>query len=169
MRTALTPPAVVLWLFAVCSQAFAEDIPPQAAAKVVHVQGQVEQRPPDAQAWQILKVSTGLALRSGVRTGAQSRAALLLLDNTQLRLNQNTEIEIKALGTERSAATELLVNIGRVWTQTVRRHASPLTLKTPTATLGIRGTDWDVEVGPDGKTLLTVFSGNVDLSNELGR
>lgn len=169
MRIALTPLAVAFLLSAVSWQAAAGDAPLEAVAKVVHVQGQVEQRQPDAQAWQILKVSTGLPLRSGVRTGAQSRAALLLKDNTQLRLNQNTQLEIKALGTERSAATELLVNIGRVWTQTVRRHASPLTLKTPTATLGIRGTDWDVEVGPDGKTMLTVFSGNVELSNELGQ
>lgn len=156
-------------LLALGSQvAQAIDAPPEVAAQVVHVQGLAEQRIAASGTWQGLRYSSGIPGNSFVRTGGNSRAALLLRDNTQIRLNQNTQLEIKAVASERSPVTELLVSIGRVWTQTLRGKDSRLTLTTPTATLGIRGTDWDVEVGADGNTLLTVFSGTVDLSNEWG-
>jgi tetratricopeptide (TPR) repeat protein len=41
-------------------------------------------------------------------------------------------------------------------------------LTTPTVTLGIRGTDWEVEVAPDGTTQLYVLSGVVHMANEFG-
>ena len=41
-------------------------------------------------------------------------------------------------------------------------------VQTRTATLGIRGTDWEVEVDPEGRTQLVVFSGVVEMSNDFG-
>lgn len=41
-------------------------------------------------------------------------------------------------------------------------------METPSATLSIRSTDWEVEVGPDGRTQLVVLSGVVDIANDPG-
>src|SRR5262249_41874180 len=41
-------------------------------------------------------------------------------------------------------------------------------LRTPAALAAIRGTDWDVEVGAQGETTLTVLSGRIALSNAFG-
>ncbi|OYU43087.1 MAG: hypothetical protein CFE44_20325, partial [Burkholderiales bacterium PBB4] len=57
---------------------------------------------------------------------------------------------------------QLLATTGLIKTQ--RR----LAVTTPTATIGIRGTDWEVSVGDSGETLVSVFSGEVAVSNDLG-
>jgi tetratricopeptide (TPR) repeat protein len=66
---------------------------------------------------------------------------------------------------------------GRIWAQVKRALYAvtaavgpkrTLKMSTPTATIGIRGTDWDVEVGENGKTTVTVLSGQVDMSNDFG-
>ena len=49
------------------------------------------------------------------------------------------------------------------------RSGSRLTFQTPSATAGIRGTDWELDVDAKGKTMLTVFSGQVEFYNEHGR
>ncbi len=43
-----------------------------------------------------------------------------------------------------------------------------VSIQTPTATLGIRGTDWEVEVDRNGRTQLVVLSGVVEMANEFG-
>ncbi|MFM9092843.1 MAG: hypothetical protein ACKOUK_14025, partial [Verrucomicrobiota bacterium] len=43
-----------------------------------------------------------------------------------------------------------------------------LAMETPAATLSIRGTDWEVEVGEDGALQVVVLSGRVDVGNEKG-
>lgn len=112
-----------------------------------------------------------------VRTHDMSQMALLLPDRTQLRLNQNSLMQIK---TQTEAAewnqTAVKLNSGRAWSQARPAPAgqgaltqpAKITMETPSATLSIRGTDWEVEVGPDGGTQLVVLSGIVDIANEHG-
>lgn len=160
--------AALLWAVWLCTSAQAAT-PQSGSARVVHVQGQAEQQHMATPPWHRLRVDDTLPPNTRVRTGQRSQLALLLDDETQIRLSQNTLMEIKAVANQRSALTDLLISVGRAWTQTLRPANSRLQLSTPTATIGIRGTDWDVEVAPSGNTLLTVFSGTVEFGNELGQ
>lgn len=94
--------------------------------------------------------------------------ALLFADQTQVRLHQNTVLQVKALATAGQGTTTLRLEAGRAWTQTRRPPGSPLELQTPAATAAIRGTDWHISVEPDGRTLLTVLSGTVEFGNPQG-
>lgn len=143
-------------------------VPPGAAAEILNLQGQGEQRPANAADWKPARAAQPLAAGDYVRTRESSRMALLFADQTQVRLNQNTVLQVKGVATPAQPATTLLLEAGRAWAQTRRQGDSRLNLQTPAATAGIRGTDWDIEVGPDGKTLLTVLSGQVAFSNEQG-
>ncbi len=44
-----------------------------------------------------------------------------------------------------------------------------MTVETPAAAAAIRGTDWTLTVGPDGRTALVVLEGAVELANDKGR
>ena len=66
--------------------------------------------------------------------------ALLFADDTQLRLHQNTVLQVKGVATPAQPVTTLLLNAGRAWTQTRRADGSRLNLETPAATAAIRGT-----------------------------
>lgn len=144
-------------------------LPPGAAAEILSLQGAGDQRTASATTWQAARQAQPLAAGDFVRTRESARMALVFADETQLRLHQNTVLQVKAVAVPGQNTTTLRLEAGRAWTQTRRPPGSPLQLETPAATAAIRGTDWDISVEPDGRTLLTVFSGTVEFSNEQGR
>jgi tetratricopeptide (TPR) repeat protein len=142
-------------------------IPPGSAAQIVSLQGGGEQRGGESDAWAAAKTSQLLPGGAYVRTLSASKMALLFADDTQVRLNQNSVLQVKTIATA-TEPTSLLLSLGRAWSQTKRQNNSRLELATPAATAGIRGTDWELDVDANGKTLLTVLSGTVEFSNALG-
>lgn len=160
-------------LCAFCVPFFLASVPVHAkiaegsAAQIVSVQGSGEQRATDSAAWAAAQTSQLLPGGAYVRTLSASKMALLFADDTQVRLNQNSVLQVKSLasGTE---PTSLMLSLGRAWAQTKRQNGSRLNLQTPAATAGIRGTDWELDVDARGKTLLTVLSGTVEFSNAQG-
>ncbi|MHB1122768.1 MAG: TonB-dependent receptor domain-containing protein [Ramlibacter sp.] len=143
-------------------------LPAGAAAEILTLQGSGDQRTGSAPQWRPARVAQALAAGDFVRTREASRMALLFADQTQVRLHQNTILQVKGVATAAQPLTTMLLEIGRAWAQTRRVPDSRLELQTPAATAGIRGTDWDIEVEPGGRTLLTVLSGTVTFGNEHG-
>ncbi len=138
-----------------------------SVAQIVSLQGAGEQRGGQSDDWAAAKTSQLLAGGAYVRTLSASKMALLFADDTQLRLNQNSVLQVKTIATA-AEPTSLMLSLGRAWAQTKRQNNSRLNLETPAATAGIRGTDWELDVDANGKTLLTVLSGTVEFANALG-
>lgn len=138
-----------------------------SAAQIVSLQGGGEQRATDSAPWAAAQTSQLLPGGAFVRTLSSSKMALLFADDTQVRLNQNSVLQVKQMASE-AQPTTLLLSLGRAWAQTKRQNDSRLNLQTPAATAGIRGTDWELDVDASGKTLLTVLSGTVEFSNAHG-
>ncbi len=143
-------------------------VPAGAAAEIISLQGTGDQRAASAADWGPAKLAQALAQGDFVRTRQAAKMALLFADDTQLRLHQNTVLQVKGVATPAQPVTTLLLNAGRAWTQTKRADGSRLNLETPAATAAIRGTDWDISVEDDGRTLITVLSGSVEFSNAQG-
>lgn len=143
-------------------------LPNGAAAQILDLQGTGEQRAGGEPRWRPAHALQALAAGDFVRTLEAGRMALLFADQTQVRLHQNTVLQVKGVATAARPLTTMLLEVGRAWAQTRRVPDSRLELQTPAATAGIRGTDWDLEVEPGGRTLLTVLSGSVTFSNAQG-
>jgi Flp pilus assembly protein TadD len=139
------------------------------SATVLEVQGKAEFST-DSARWQAVKTGQKLEPGQSVRTGRASRLALLLSDRTQIRLNENTELDIEAVGPapRSTAQSKFRQRAGRAWVQS-KTPPKTLEWRTPTAIAGIRGTDWEMAVAEDGTSTLSVFSGEIDFANELGR
>ena len=143
-------------------------------AEVVYVVGKGEMR--EKTEWEPVKTGQKLNAGAYVRTADFGQMALLLSDNTQVRVNQNSVLQIKEISPAETSTLELVQ--GRLWAQAKRFFrgvtsfagaARPaVVVKASTATIGIRGTDWDVNLAPDGTTTLTVLSGEADFSNDFG-
>ncbi|MFY3382717.1 TonB-dependent receptor domain-containing protein [Paracidovorax sp. MALMAid1276] len=145
-------------------------VPAGAAAEIISLQGAGDQRAAAAGAdWRPARPAQALATGDFVRTREAAKMALLFADQTQLRLHQNTVLQVKGVATPAQPVTTLLLNSGRAWTQTRRPDGSRLNLETPAAVAAIRGTDWDLSVEDDGRTLLTVLSGTVEFGNAQGQ
>lgn len=156
---------VVMLVLAV--HAWAASAAPQGAAEIVSLQGKGETREAAESRWREAAVRQQLAQGSFVRTADASRMAVLLADQTQIRLAANSMIQIKQVGDNRDLGTVLRQSAGRSWTQS-KNVPNKLTVETPSALAAIRGTDWELVVDEDGTSTLTVLSGKVLLSNEQG-
>ncbi|MBU1818020.1 MAG: tetratricopeptide repeat protein, partial [Gammaproteobacteria bacterium] len=143
-------------------------VPAGAAAEIISLQGAGDQRTANATAWQPARPAQALVAGDFVRTREAAKMALLFADDTQLRLHQNTVLQVKGVATPAQPVTTLLLSAGRAWTQTRRADGSRLNLETPAATAAIRGTDWHMSVEDDGRSVLTVLSGTVEFSNAQG-
>ena len=64
--------------------------------KVVTLQGQVAVRRHDTQ-WEPAQVGQSLFAGDSVRTGPASRASILCVDESQIKLNENTVVIIKSI------------------------------------------------------------------------
>ncbi len=161
--------AALVWALC-CSGAWAQcagvpDNPGATAAEIVALAGQGQTRAAGVLPWSSAALAQQLGAGADVRTLALSSAALLLADRTQIRMAANAQLR---LCESQPARTLLELAAGRVWARTKKAPAA-LELQTPAALAVVRGTDWDVEVDASGRTTLTVLSGQVELSNALGR
>jgi tetratricopeptide (TPR) repeat protein len=151
--------------------AYAADID----AQIVTIVGEGDFRSERSPEWRAAAMNQWLATGDYVRTRDASQMALLLRDQTQLRLNQNSLLQIKALAAN-GLPTRLALKTGRSWMQLKPRASTrelggqaALEIETPNAVTAIRGTDWELVVDDDGSSLLTVFSGEAEVYNALGR
>ncbi|MBU1733428.1 MAG: TonB-dependent receptor [Gammaproteobacteria bacterium] len=143
--------------------------PELPAAKIINIKGAGHYRPEKVQQWSPASVNQGLFAGHFVKTGDLSKMALLFVDQTQLSLNQNSQLQIKQVqDSQKNLDTTVRLNQGRSWTQS-KQISNRLTMETPSATAAIRGTDWEMEVDENGKSTLTVLSGAVEFYNEQGR
>ena len=119
-------------------------------AQIVTIVGQGEFRGERAPDWRGATMNQWLGAGDYVRTLDASQMALLLRDQTQLRLNQNSILQIKSLAAD-GRPTRLELKSGRSWMQLKARADTPradraavLEIETPNAIAAIRGTDWEL-------------------------
>jgi tetratricopeptide (TPR) repeat protein len=157
---------VAALLFAMLGAAGAAGAPPDA--EIVSLEGIGEYREAQQPAWSKAKLKQALAAGNFVRTGDLSRMGLLFSDRTQIRLNQNSMLQIREISKADGKPTVLDLKAGRSWVQS-KTLPKGLVMNTPSAVAAIRGTDWEMDVAPDGTATLTVLSGEVEFANDHGR
>jgi tetratricopeptide (TPR) repeat protein len=155
--------------------------PQPLAGKLIYLQGQVEVRGGGAGKWVPAQINQELFAGDTVRTGEVSRAAILCVDESQLKLNERTLVTLKsatpsprlrlggvvpaALGEKPQSLYE--VPQGEVWLRN-KSEKFRFEMETPAVTAGIRGTEFNLRVAPDGTTYLVLLEGSLHLFNNLG-
>lgn len=120
----------------------------------------------------------GVELTRGVRvyasdliqTGADSAVRLMLNDKSVIDIGANTELSLESLEVADKVRRESLrLIVGRVWARvTALFGAGPrFEIETENAVAGVRGTEFIVEVTPDGKTTVSVIDGSVELESRI--
>ncbi|MBW8724096.1 MAG: TonB-dependent receptor [Inquilinus limosus] len=167
LRRTLPGIASLLLGASLCAEAATVPRDGRAAGSVVQTTGGSEIRFTAAELWQDVEVQQALLGGDALRTGPLGGLAILFADQTQIRVHNNSQLLVRAVGGDGSPA-QMQLDSGAVWARAVT-GGSGVEIATPAATAAIRGTDWSLSVGPDGKTTLVVLSGVVELSNEFGR
>jgi tetratricopeptide (TPR) repeat protein len=153
----------------------------EPAGRLVYLEGDVAMRPSGAAQWRKAQLSQDLFGGDTVRTSANSRAAILCLDESQIRLNQHTVLTLKSVSPSprlrfgeiapaaqaQEAGSLYQVIQGEVWLRN-KKEKFLFELETPSVTATIRGTELNVRVQPDGTTSIVMLEGEVKLANRYG-
>jgi Flp pilus assembly protein TadD len=134
-----------------------------AVAKAVSVQGTVEsRRAADAQ-WQSVKLNDTFCTGDSIRVQAKSRADVMLLNQSVLRLGSNSTITIEAPKDGTTGVVGLLRGASNI----LSRGRRSLDVSTPFTVVGVRGTEFYLSVDAE-RTQITVFEGTVVAQNKAG-
>ncbi len=125
--------------------------------------GAASVRPSGARATEPLRVRRALYVGDIVATGASTKLTLLFGDGAQVRLRENTAVQIESPSAARGKANLLRVLGGEIWA----RLRPGNTIGTRTAALGVLGTEIRLATTDDSSTL-TVIEGAVDFHNDFG-
>lgn len=113
-----------------------------------------------------LKTGSRVFRNELVRTGPNAQVELKLDDNTKLALGPDAELRLDEFVVApgdgaRSIAVRLLKGTLRFLTG---RHSSEsYKIETPSATIGVRGTVFDIYIGPQGDTFVLLHKGEVEV------
>jgi len=152
------------------------------AGRIILIQGKVSVRAAGTAPWLPARLQQALYVGDAVRTGPHSGAALLSQDESQIKLHENTVLILKKVvpsprlprGESVPAAAPGLpetsvyqVIQGEIWLRN-NKEEFLFELETPTVTATIRGTEFTVQVRPDGATNLVLLEGSLKLANAFG-
>src|SRR5437867_3660584 len=139
----------------------------ESAVVILTLENNVEVLKAGANDWVRAQTNQVLQAQELLRTGLKSRATLRLANQSVLRVNQLTTLEIQPpSGPARPWILDLKKGAGYLFN---RDAPAELEFRTPLASGAIRGTEFNLEVADDGRTLVTMLDGQVELRNPLGQ
>jgi hypothetical protein len=116
-----------------------------------------------------LKGKGSLPLYEGdeCKTERAGKAFIRLADGTQVAMNEETTFLVQARREKARGVTRIFkLLVGEMWVKTTEPVS--IEIETPVATAAIKGTEFNIQVRPDGKSTLTVIEGLVEFGTPFG-
>ena len=134
-----------------------------SVARVASVQGTVELQRDGRRAWHQAALEQALCPGDLIRVGSRSRAAIVLLDDGVIRIDENTTLRLARVTQDAPSLIEAA--LGRLYF--FSRRTRSLDVSTPFVNAAVEGTEFLVDVGGDGARVV-VYEGRVLAANERG-
>lgn len=160
MRFLVSGASALIGIVLLSALAYAND----EAAKLYSAHGVIERRADGAGEWQPLAVGAPIFDRDAVRTGAGSRAALVLNDGLMVRLNERSVFQVGLDGAGRPGT--IRVDAGETHFFSRKEREFP-TISTRYVSASIRGTELTVSARED-RSEVAVLAGRVRVENDRG-
>jgi hypothetical protein len=140
--------------------------PAHPIAEVVKLRGEATQLPPTAHLAKAVNLGDKFVEDTSIVTGPKSFIKIKFIDNSELNVGPESKIVITEMKKDSVGIISLLK--GRIRTE-VEKDANPngnkFFIKTRTAALGVRGTDFQTIYNPDNKmTSLLTYRGEVAMA-----
>lgn len=144
----------------------------EMAAKITHLTGECLIMKKGKTEWG--KASVNMALYAGdkLRTKLKAKVELKFHDGSVVRLSEFSDFEIKQSSKDDASgesSIDLKTKKGNYWTKFKKSTTAKntLTQELPTSLTGVRGTVYRLVVDEDGKTVLRVYKGKVEVKTWL--
>jgi tetratricopeptide (TPR) repeat protein/opacity protein-like surface antigen len=132
-------------------------------AKAVSVQGEVHARTKDDNQWTPVQMNNTFCSGDTLRVQKKSRAAIVLINDTIIRLDQNTTITFTQVEKKKTSILDIITGAVHF----ISRVPRTLKVSTPFVNGNVEGTEFLVRVFKDS-TIMTVYEGRVLAVNDSG-
>lgn len=167
-------PARALFPAAACALLFlwgpgsslAAEVCSPVVGTLASLEGTIEVQRKDASAWQPAHLKDHVCQGDTIRSGERSRGTIALINQTVLRIDQNTAVQLSNI--VEPAQERSFIDLVKGAFQSFSRKPRRMTVNTPYLNGSIEGTEFVFRV-EDGQTKLAVFEGTVVASNDQGK
>jgi tetratricopeptide (TPR) repeat protein len=135
----------------------------QWGGKIVSVQGVVQVQKVGESSWMAVGLNATYCPGDMIRVLKNSRAAIVLSNETLFRLDQNTTVTFTGVEKEKTFLIEILKGVTHFFSRQPRK----LQVVTPFLNAAVEGTEFYVRVAQD-KTFMSIFEGRVAVTNKAG-
>jgi tetratricopeptide (TPR) repeat protein len=146
--------------------ALAENACSEPAGRFASIEGKVQVRNDEKQTWRAAKSVDPLCKGDTIRVGEQSRAAIVLVNEAVLRLDQNTTMRLVDISGKKEERSWIELAKGAI--KSFIRKPRLLSVNTPYLNGSIEGTEFQVSVADDAASIL-VLEGRILASNDQGK
>src|SRR5512139_3527639 len=146
--------------------AFAQAPCQEPAGRFASIEGRVQIRSGEQNAWHAAKLADHLCKGDTIRVGDLSRAAVVLVNEAVLRLDQNTTMRLVDVSAKKEQRSWLDLLKGTL--QAFIRKPRLMSVNTPYLNGSIEGTEFQVVVRDDSASIL-VQEGRILASNDHGK
>lgn len=133
--------------------------------------GDVKVRRAKKTVWTPAELSMPVYFGDHIRTWENSRVTITLVDRSSLEIHSNTHIALNTIVSPIEKKNSVLLFFGRILNK-VRKTIVQMKgyeVQTPTAVLGVRGTEFEIASYEDGTMIVRVDSGKVTVDSETDR
>jgi tetratricopeptide (TPR) repeat protein len=135
----------------------------QWVSKAVSVQGIVEVRKTGETNWEPVKLNDTFCGGDMMRVQQNSRAAVVLSNETNIRLDQKTTITFAEIRQDKSFLLDLFTGAAYFFS----RFPKSIEVLTPFVNASVEGTEFYIKVESD-QAFLSIFEGKIAASNKIG-
>jgi hypothetical protein len=140
-----------------------------ASVEIAAYQGTVEVQSPGSDTWESAESAGEINSGDDVRTGDESSVVLSFPDDSKTLMTPHTELRIVRMSHDEESGDQIIIlqqQSGRTqnYVQPLPSTGSRFEIRTPAATVTVRGTSFSVEVEDDGTTRVAVSEGRVQVA-----
>lgn len=137
---------------------------------ITYLEGPVQVKRSAETQWSSARPNMILLVNDQIKVPGQSRAELILDNQSVMRLAENTLLTIHKLEEEKATQKETArmdISLGKLWVRMAKlfNPASRYDVKSPTVIAGVQGTVYQIMVAGDQSTTIQVFQGAVSVYN----
>ena len=154
---------IIVFIFSQTLHAQTAPAPGGWVAQLVSVEGSAQLKKAGDTKWSPARLNERLFAGDMLRVMDNSRAAVVMRNQSNVRLDENTTITFKGIEEGKTVFVEILEGMSHFFNRVTRS----LKVFTPYVNGMVQGTEFLVKVDKD-QTLITIFDGRVSAENEKG-
>jgi hypothetical protein len=133
--------------------------------------GEVELKRAKETVWAKAQLNMPVYFGDHIRTGKSSKVTITFTDQSLLEIQSDTHVALNTIISPVEKKNSVLLFFGRIWSKLRKRivQMRGYEVQTPTAVLGVRGTEFEAASYEDGTTIVRVDSGEVVVDSETDR